>query len=142
MKTRRLLFAVLVLTSPLYAPGTVAGAQTLPTKATTAFKLTKVTVTPDPMVANTAHGTLTVHWTGHPAFPVTIMGSSRSCPPGIECDPISHVFSAPSDPLVLKNYWVCIGTVPAGFEFKYWIWAVDAKGRISAKYKLNEPCHD
>jgi hypothetical protein len=144
MKMRRLLFSVLVLvlTSLLGASGTVAGAQALPTKATTAFKLTKVSVSPDPMVANKGNGTLTVHWTGHPVFPVTIMGSSRSCPPGIECDPISHRFGTSSDPLVVNNFWVCIGTVPAGFEFKYWIWAVDAKGRTSAKYKLNEPCHD
>jgi hypothetical protein len=142
MQTRHLWPTVLVLTSLLCASASLAGAQTLPTKATTAFKLTKVSVSPDPMVANKGNGALIAHWTGHPVFPVTIMGSSRSCPPGIECDPISHTFNTSSDPLVVKNFWVCIGTVPAGFEFKYWIWAVDAKGRISAKYKLNEPCHD
>jgi len=142
MKTRRLWFTVLVLTSLLCASGTLAGAQSLPTKATTVFKLTKVTVSPDPITANTQKGTFTAYWTGHPVFPVTIFGSSRSCPPGIECDPISHKFSKSSDPLVLKNFWTCIGTVPAGFTFKYWIWAVDAKGRTTGLYKLNEPCHD
>jgi hypothetical protein len=142
MKTRRLWTTVLALTSLLGASGTLAVAQTLPTKATTAFKLTKVRVSPDPLVANTAHGTLSVSWTGNPVFPVTVMGSSRSCPPGIECDPISHVFRTSSDPLVVKNFWICQGVVPAGFEFKYWIWAVDAKGRTSAKYKFNLPCHD
>jgi len=142
MRSRHLWSTILVLTSLLFASGTLASAATLPTKATSAFKLTKVSVSPDPMISDTVKGTLIAHWTGHPVFPVTIMGSSRSCPPGIICNPISHTFRVSADPLVVRNFWVCIGAVPAGFEFKYWIWAVDAKGRTSAKYRFNLPCNN
>jgi len=63
MRSRHLWSTILVLTSLLFASGTLASAATLPTKATSAFKLTKVSVSPDPMISDTVKGTLIAHWT-------------------------------------------------------------------------------
>lgn len=106
------------------------------------FKITKFTVSPDPLIANGPDGTAKIYWSGHPTFPVTIYDAPRSCPSGLICNPEQRVFGTSADPLVWPDEGSCEGTVPIGFVFKYWAWGVDAKGHKTPKFRINVPCNN
>jgi hypothetical protein len=106
------------------------------------FKITRFTLSPDPLIANGPDGTARIYWSGHPTFPVTIYDAPRSCPSGLICNALQRVFARSADPLVWKDEGNCEGTVPVGFVFRYWIWGVDAKGHKTAKFRTNIPCNN
>jgi hypothetical protein len=106
------------------------------------FKITKFTMSPEPLISNGPDGTGSIYWSGHPTFPVTIKDGPRSCPSGLICNTEQHVFATSANPLVWQDEANCEGTVPVGFVFKYWVWGVDAKGHKTAKFRINKPCNN
>jgi len=130
---------LLVATTVTSSPASAAP-RTSKSETAAAFKITRYTISPDPLIANGPDGTAKIYWSGHPAFPVTIYDAARSCPSGLICNPEQHVFARSTDPLVWKNQGSCEGTVPVGFVFKYWMWGVDANGHKTKKIRINVPC--
>lgn len=129
--------AVAVMSSPA-----VAAPRGDASKAAATFKITKFTISPDPLISNGPDGTAKIYWSGHPTFPVTIADAPRSCPAGLICNPERRVFSTSADPLVWPDEGSCEGTVPVGFVFKYWVWGIDARGHKTKKFRVNVPCNN
>jgi hypothetical protein len=102
------------------------------------LRLTHVVV-PKSLTSGGPHGKETMTWTGNAVFPVVAHIAPRSCPPGLICNPVNKTFFAREDPFVWSP-WVCEGTVPAGFEFRYYTWLTDAAGAKTNKVAVNVPC--
>jgi hypothetical protein len=125
-----------------------SGIATLATMGTTgassppapkSFHLVKV-VTPKNLVANGPDRPITIYWAGNAVFPVTVQDGPRSCQAGYLCVSASYHFKARANPLDWVDATNCEGAVPPGFVFRYYIWAVDAKGHRTPEIAMNIPC--
>jgi hypothetical protein len=137
----RIRVTVLILALSLAGVATIVSAAVADSSARAAdkFRITRI-VTPTNLVANGPDRSERIYWAGSPKFPVKAREEPRSCPAGLICKPISRTFTVHRDPLVWPKAWHCQGVVPAGFEFKYETWLVDAAGKQTAKVSINVPC--
>lgn len=88
---------------------------------------------------NGAKGTMVIHWTGHPAFPVTVHAAVASCPSGLSCSGGTAIFQQPVNPL-RWNAWTCTGNLTKSWTLDYWVWVTDAGGRSTQKVRQKVVC--
>jgi len=82
---------------------------------------------------------MVIHWTGHPAFPVTVHTAAASCPSGLTCSSGTGRFEQPTNPLRWIA-WACNGNLTKNWTLDYWIWVTDAGGRSTQKVRQKVVC--